>query len=46
MTANKGVAAAKIAVRQNLEYCRERVGISSKYPDFGNWVQDVDYIWW
>jgi len=46
MTANKGVAAAKIAVRQNFEYCRERVGISSKYPDFGNWVQDVDYIWW
>lgn len=41
MTAKQGVPAAKIAVPQSVDWCNERQGI-----DFGNWVQDVNYIWW
>jgi hypothetical protein len=46
MTAQQGVPAAKIAVFQNFDYCSERYPITTKYPEFRNWVQNVDYIWW
>jgi hypothetical protein len=46
MEAKQGVPAAKIAVRQDVEYCAERQSITKKYPEFSNWVKDVDYIWW
>jgi hypothetical protein len=46
MTAQQGTPAAKIAVFQDFDYCSERQPITTKYPEFKNWVQDVDYIWW
>ena len=46
MKAQQGVPAAKIAVNQDFEYCGEREPITTKYPNFKNWVQDVNYIWW
>ena len=46
MKAQEGVPAAKIAVYQNFEYCTEKQPISTKYPDFQDWVRDIDYIWW
>ena len=46
MTANQGVPAAKIAVFQDFEYCKEREPITSKYSEFKNWVQNINYIWW
>jgi hypothetical protein len=46
MTANQGVPAAKIAVFQDFKYCKEREPITSKYPEFKNWVQNINYIWW
>jgi len=46
MKAEQGVPAAKIAVFQNFEYCAEREPITKKYPNFKNWVKDVNYIWW
>lgn len=46
MKAEQGVPAAKIAVNQDFEYCGEREPITTKYPNFKNWVQNVDYIWW
>jgi hypothetical protein len=46
MTANQGVPAAKIAVRQDFDICGEREAITTKYPNFKNWVQNQDYIWW
>jgi len=46
MKAEQGVPAAKIAVNQDFEYCGEREPITTKYPNFKNWVQDVNYIWW
>lgn len=46
MKAEQGVPAAKIAVNQDFEYCSEREPITTKYPNFKNWVQNVDYIWW
>ena len=46
MTARQGTPAAKIAVNQDFEYCAEREPITTKYPNFQYWVQNVDYIWW
>jgi len=46
MEAKQGVPAAKIAVNQNFEICGEREPITTKYPNFAYWVQNVDYIWW
>lgn len=46
MEAREGVPAAKIAVYQNFDYCKEKQPISTKYPDFADWVRDIDYIWW
>lgn len=46
MAARQGTPAAKIAVNQDFEYCTEREPITTKYPNFQYWVQDVDYIWW
>jgi hypothetical protein len=46
MEAKQGVPAAKIAVNQDFEYCSEREPITTKYPNFKYWVQNVDYIWW
>ena len=46
MTARQGTPAAKIAVNQDFEYCTEREPITTKYPNFQYWVQNVDYIWW
>ena len=46
MKAEQGVPAAKIAVFQDFEYCAEREPITTKYPNFQYWVQNVDYIWW
>ena len=46
MTAKKGVPASKIAVFQNFVWCAEREPITTKYPNFKNWVQNVDYIWY
>lgn len=46
LKAQQGVPAAKIAVRQDFEWCAEREPITSKYPNFPNWVKDVDYVWY
>lgn len=46
MEAKQGVPAAKIAVNQDFDYCGEREPITSKYPNFKHWVQNIDYIWW
>ena len=46
MEARQGVPAAKIAVNQDVQWCSERESILKRYPDFKNWVQNVDYIWW
>ena len=46
MTARQGTPAAKIAVNQDFEYCAEKEPITTKYPNFQYWVQDVNYIWW
>lgn len=46
MEAKKGIPAAKIAVFQDFKYCDEREPIEKKYPEFKNWVQDINYIWW
>lgn len=46
MKAKKGNPAAKIAVNQDFVYCSEKEPIEEKYPNFKQWVQNVDYIWW
>ena len=46
MIANKGVAAAKIAVKPTFEWCDEYMDIQLKYPKFKEWVQDKDVIWY
>ena len=46
LTAQQGTPAAKIAVFQNFKYCKEREPITTKYPNFRNWVQNINYIWW
>ena len=46
MFANKGVAAAKIAVKPTYEWCDEYMDIQLKYPKFKEWVQDKDVIWY
>jgi len=46
LKANKGVAAAKIAVKPGFEWCDEYQDIQLKYPKFKEWVQDKDIIWY
>jgi len=46
MTANRGEPAAKIAVNQDFDFCDEREPITTKYPNFHLWVENIDYIWW
>jgi hypothetical protein len=46
LMANKGVAAAKIAVKPTFEWCEEYLDIQLKYPKFKEWVQDKDVIWY
>ena len=46
LLANKGVAAAKIAVKPNFEWCDEYQGIEVKYPQFKQWVQNKNVIWY
>ena len=46
LIANKGVAAAKIAVKPTFEWCDEYMDIQLKYPKFKQWVQDKDVIWY
>lgn len=46
LTANKGEAAAKIAVTQGFEYCKEFQDINGKYPLFNDWVQDKSVVWY
>ena len=31
---------------KNFKYCKEREPITTKYPNFRNWVQNINYIWW
>ena len=46
LKANDGEPAAKIGVKPGFDYCNERQGISSKYPLFTQWVQNVDVVWY
>lgn len=46
LKANDGEPAAKIGVKPGFDYCNERQGISSKYPRFTQWVQNVDVVWY
>lgn len=46
MKANDGEPAAKIGVKPTFKICKERQGISSKYPLFTQWVQNVDVVWY
>ena len=46
LKANKGVAAAKIAVKPTFEWCDEFMDIQLKYPKFKEWVQNKDVIWY
>lgn len=47
MTARQGSPAAKFAVKQSVDYCNERQQITSKYPMFGQWVENAgDLVWW
>lgn len=46
MTANRGEPAAKIAVNQDFDFCDEREPITTKYPNFHLWIENIDYIWW
>lgn len=46
LKANNGEPAAKIGVKPGFDYCNERQGISSKYPRFTQWVQNVDVVWY
>lgn len=46
LKANNGEPAAKIGVKPGFDYCNERQGISSKYPLFTQWVQNVDVVWY
>lgn len=46
LKANNGEPAAKIGVKPGFGYCNERQGISSKYPLFTQWVQNVDVVWY
>ena len=46
LKAEQGVPAAKICVDYPFEWCAEREPIQSKYPNFSEWVQNVDYVWW
>ena len=46
LKANNGEPAAKIGVKPGFDYCNERQGISSKYPRFTEWVQNVDVVWY
>lgn len=46
LMANKGVAAAKIAVTPTFEWCDEYQSIDVKYPLFKDWVQNKSVIWY
>ena len=47
MTARQGDPAAKFAVKQTVDFCDERQKITSKYPSFGQWVENAgDLVWW
>ena len=44
--AKQGKPAAKIAVDTKFEWCEERESLKTKYPNFVNWVQNKDYVWY
>ena len=46
LEAKRGVPAAKIGVKPGFDYCNERQGISTKYPLFSEWVQNVNVVWY
>ena len=46
LMANKGVAAAKIAVKQGFVWCNEYVNITTVYPLFKDYVHNKDIIWY
>ena len=46
LIANKGVAAAKIAVKPTFEWCDEYQDIQNKYPKFADWVKNKEVIWY
>lgn len=46
LMANKGVAAAKIAVKPTFQWCDEYVNIESVYPKFKEWVKNKDVVWY
>jgi|GEM_PF-7100788 len=43
---NVGVAAEKIAVPYNFQWCDEREPIYTKYPKFTEWVKDKSVVWY
>lgn len=48
ITAIRGMAASKIAVKPNYEWCKEKQDIEAKYPQFGQYVKGKvdDGNWW
>ena len=47
LAADKGKPAAKFAVKEQIEWCTERVGIDSKYTNFKSWVEKKEPAeWW
>ena len=46
LMANKGVAAAKIAVKPGFVWCDEYVNITSVYPLFKDYVSNPDIVWY
>ena len=44
--AKQGQPAAKIAVDTKFEWCNEKQSLKTKYPNFVNWVQNKDYVWY
>ena len=46
LTANMGKPAAKFAVPSTVDYCSERLHITRKYKNFGEWVIGNLYVWY
>lgn len=46
LIANKGVAAAKIAVKPGFVWCDEYVSITKVYPLFKDYVHNKDIVWY
>jgi hypothetical protein len=46
LRANMGQPAAKFAVPSTVDYCSERLHITRKYKNFGEWVIGNLYVWY